>query len=289
MFERVAIVGLGLLGGSVGLALHQTKAAREIAGYDMGQGVSERAYAIGAIDQACNSLADVVRGAEIVILATPVSTMRLLLHELGFLVAPGTVITDVASTKVQVVKWAEAYLPTTVPFVGGHPMTGKEVSGVEVADALLFHRCIYCLTPTAKTQSAALNKVVALVEILDARVWYLEPEEHDKQVASISHLPFVASSVLMNTIAEDATWHEAAPLAASGFRDMTRLAAGSSEMYRDICLTNNEAIVPLLDSYINKLQQMRAEISQPGENLYETFDKSRKSRAQWQPSRDFPE
>jgi len=289
MFERVAIIGLGLLGGSIGLALRQAKAAREIVGYDVGKSVGERACVIGAIDQSCVSLTETVQGAEIVILATPVGAMYPLLRNIGPLVSPGTIVTDVASTKAQVVAWAEEFLPSPISFVGGHPMTGKEVSGVEVADATLFHNCLYCLTPTAKTQPTALNKVVAFVEVLNARVWYLEPEEHDKQVASVSHLPFIVSSTLMNTIARDATWNDASSLAAGGFRDMTRLAAGSPTMYRDICITNKEAITTLLDAYIHELQQLRAEIAQSSGQLYKTFDEAHNLRLQWQSLRDFPE
>ena len=286
MLNRVAIVGLGLLGGSMGLALHRANAAQEIVGYDMEQGVSESARAMGAIDRSYSSLGDAVQGAEIVILATPVGAMHFLLQNLASLVAPGTVITDVASTKAQVVQWAETYLPSTVSFVGGHPMTGKEASGVDVADVELFHQCIYCLTPTPNTQVEALNKVVSLVEVLNARAWYLDPEEHDKQVASISHLPFIASSALMNTIAHDATWSNASFLTAGGFRDMTRLAAGSPTMYRDICITNKDAITSLLDAYIHALQQLRDEIAQPNGQLHKTFDEARSLRLQWQSLRD---
>jgi prephenate dehydrogenase len=288
MLSRVAIIGLGLLGSSMGLALRRANGAQEIVGYDKGQDVSESACSIGAIDQFYGSLADAVRGAEIIILATPVGAMHSLLRDLASLVVAGTVITDVASTKSQVVQWAETYLPATISFVGGHPMTGKEASGVGGADAELFHQCIYCLTPTPKTSVEALNKVVALVEVLKAQVWYMEPEDHDKQVASISHLPFIASSVLMNTIANDEAWSNASFLAAGGFRDMTRLAAGSPTMYRDICITNKEAITPLLDAYIYELQQLRDEIAQFGEHLYKTFDEAHKHRLQWQFLRDFP-
>ncbi len=288
MLSRVAIIGLGLLGSSMGLALRRANVAQEIVGLDMGQEVSESAHAIGAIDRSYSTLADAVRGAEIVILATPVGAMHFLLRDLASLVAPGTVITDVASTKAEVVEWAEMYLPATVSFVGGHPMTGKETSGVEGADAELFYQCIYCLTPTPTTSVEALNKVVALVEVLKARAWYLEPEEHDKQVASISHLPFVVSSVLMNTIAHDTTWSNASFLAAGGFRDMTRLAAGDPTMYRDICITNQQAILPLLNKYIHELQQLRDEFAQSSEQLYETFDEAHKHRFQWQFLRDFP-
>src|SRR6266550_8628220 len=242
MFNRVAIIGLGLIGGSIGLALHKAKAAQQIVGYDLGKGISNQARKSGAIDQPYSSLADAVRGAELIILATPVGAMRSLLQSIATTVTPGMVVTDVASTKAQVITWAEEFLPASVSFVGGHPMVGKELSGVEAADAALFQNRIYCLTPTARTFPAAINKVSTLVEILGARVRFLEPAEHDGQVAGVSHLPFVASIAMMNTVAEGTGWVDASMLAAGGFRDITRLAAGNPEMYRDICLTNSESL-----------------------------------------------
>ncbi len=287
MFNRVAIIGLGLIGGSIGLALHQAKAVREIVGYD--EESSQRAYSIGAIDLPCDSLVEVVQGAELVVLATPVGAMQRLLRDIGLCVSPGTIVTDVASTKAQVVAWAEEFLPSSVPFIGGHPMTGKEVSGVEVADAQLFQNCIYCLTPTQSTQLAALHKVATFVEMLNARIRYLEPEEHDKQVASVSHLPFIASVALMNTVAQDSAWNEAALLAASGFRDMSRLAGGNPEMYRDICMTNDKAIVTQLDLYIASLQKIRDSIRLRDKHLDATFAEAQRQRLHWLASRDFSE
>src|SRR5438128_10457990 len=143
MFNRVAIIGLGLIGGSIGLALHKAKAAQQITGYDLAKGISNQARKIGAIDQPYSALADAVRGAELVILATPVGAMRSLLQDVAAALSPGAVVTDVASTKVQVISWAEEYLPSSVAFVGGHPMTGKELSGVQAADATLFQGRIY--------------------------------------------------------------------------------------------------------------------------------------------------
>jgi prephenate dehydrogenase len=230
-----------------------------------------------------------VQGAELVVLATPVGAMQRLLKEIGSCVLPGTIVTDVASTKAQVVAWAEESLPSSVPFIGGHPMTGKEASGVEVADAQLFQNCIYCLTPTQSTQLAALHKVATFVEMLNGRIRYLAPEEHDKQVASVSHLPFIASVALMNTVAHEATWSEAALLAAGGFRDISRLAGGSPEMYRDICLTNDKAIVAQLDRYIDALQKIRERIHLQDKNLGNMFAEARSQRLQWLASRDFSE
>jgi len=286
MFNRVAIVGLGLIGGSIGLALRQGKAAQQVVGYDLGKGVSNLAYKIGAIDQSYDTLADAVRGAELVILATPVGAMRALLQNIAPSLSPGAVVTDVASTKVQVISWAEEFLPSSASFVGGHPMAGKEVSGVKEADATLFRQRIYCLTPTARTRPAAVNKVVALVETLGARVRFLEPSEHDGQVAGVSHLPFIASIALVNSVANSAGWGDASLLAANGFRDTSRLAAGNPEMYRDICLTNSEAITRSLDDYIATLQAVRAQIAEHDRSLGETFAKAQQARLQWQAAQD---
>ena len=284
MFQRVAIVGLGLIGGSLGLALRQNQVAEQIIGYDLGRGVCEQARKIGAVDQAYTSLADTVRGAELIVLATPVGAMRTLLQSMATLASPGSVITDVASTKSQVISWAEEFLSANLAFVGGHPMAGKEISGVEAADPNLFRNRIYCLTPTTKTPPAALNKVLALIESIGARVRFLEPAEHDGQVALVSHLPFIASTALMSTATENSNWGDAALLASSGFRDTTRLAGGNPEMYRDICLTNHEAVVRSLDSYLATLHTLREHIVARDPHLNDLFALSQEARQQWQAS-----
>lgn len=286
MFHRVAIVGLGLIGGSLGLALRQAHIAEQVTGYDLGRGVCEQARKVGAIDQVHTSLADAVRGAELIVLATPVGAMRTLLQNMATLASPGAVITDVASTKSQVISWAEEFLPANLAFVGGHPMAGKEISGVEAADAALFRNRIYCLTPTTKTPPPALNKVLAMIESIGARVRFLEPAEHDGQVALVSHLPFIASTALMATATENENWGDASLLASSGFRDATRLAAGSPEMYRDICLTNHEALVRALDDYLATLHTLREHVAARDPHLNELFASSQEARQHWQATQD---
>jgi prephenate dehydrogenase len=286
MFNRVAIIGLGLIGGSLGLALRQAKAARQVAGYDLYKGVGDRARKVGAIDQSCSSLAEAARGSELIILATPVGAMRSLLQQLAACASPGAVITDVSSTKAQVISWAEEYLPATIPFVGGHPIAGKETSGIEAADATLFQQCVYCLTPTKRTSPAALDKAAALIDALGARVRFLEPPEHDGMMAGVSHLPFMASIALMQTAALNPAWRDASLLAGSGFRDMTRLAAGSPEMYRDICLTNSEAITRWLADYIAVLSTLRERITARDPNLGEVFEQAQKARNAWQAAQE---
>jgi prephenate dehydrogenase len=289
MFNRVAIIGLGLIGGSIGLAVHKVKTARQVVGYDVGRGVCEQARKSGAVDETSASLVDVVRGADLVILATPVGAMHALLQNLSPVLSPGTVVTDVASTKAQVISWAEQFLPENVSFVGGHPMAGKEVSGVEAADADLFKNRIYCLTPTVHTNPAALSKISSFVEMLGARLRFLEPEEHDDQVAGVSHLPFLASIALMITVAEDATWNDTSLLASTGFRDVTRLAAGNPEMYRDICLTNSGVITRRLDEYMSTLAMIRDHIAAHDKDINELFATAQQLRQRWQADHSIPE
>ncbi len=286
MFCRVAIIGLGLIGGSIGLALRNSKAAQEVIGYDLGKGVGLRARQTGAIDNFCDSLPDAVHGADLVIIATPVGAVQALLQNIASHVIPGTVITDVASTKAQVIDWAEGTLPSSVYFIGGHPMAGKEVSGVEAADADLFRHRIYCLTPTEKTHPSAVQKLCTLIEILGARVRFLDAQVHDIQVAAVSHLPFLASVALMNTVTEDENWESTSLLASSGFQGATRLAAGSPEMYRDICLTNSSAIVHWLDEYIAHLSGLRDNIATQNRSLKDVFAEAQHRRIQWQSTRE---
>lgn len=286
MFNRVAIVGLGLIGGSIGLALRNAKAAQRVTGYDLGKGVTDHARKIGAIDQAYNALADAVRGAELVILATPIGAMRSLLQNIATVASPGSVVTDVASTKTQVISWAEEYLPTSISFVGGHPLAGREVSDADSANAALFQNRIYCLTPTKRTSSAALYKVSKFIEVLGARVRFLEPAEHDGQIAGVNHLPFVASAILMNTVVESPAWGDAVMLSGRGFREMTRLASGNPEVYRDICLTNSEALARWLSEYIRELSTFRDQLVTHDSSVIQTFTKAQQLREQWQAAHD---
>lgn len=161
-------------------------------------------------------------------------------------------------------------------------MAGKEISGIEAADPTLFQRCVYCLTPTARTSHVALKKVAQIIEIVGARAHFLEPAEHDGQVAQVSHLPFIASSALMQSIAESSNWSGASLLAASGFRDATRLAAGDPTMHRDICLTNREAVLHALDEYLATLHLFREQIAARDPHLKETFQHTQQLRQTWQ-------
>ena len=280
---RVAILGLGLMGASLGMALREQGVAREIVGYDAAPGVAVRARERGAIDAACETLSDAVRNSDLVILATPLLAMRDLLAEIAPLLAPETIITDLGSAKGAVVAWAESLLPSPGQFVAGHPMAGSEQSGVAAANRALYHGCTWLLTPTSRTSDAALATVERIVAALGAHPARLSPESHDRAVALASHLPLLAASALMLTIAESPNAADALTIAAGGFRDTTRVASGSPRMARDICLTNSAPLLVALDAYLNRLQALRQQLAGEDPAIEETFATARAARNEWLP------
>jgi prephenate dehydrogenase len=282
---RVAILGLGLMGASLGMALREQGVAREIVGYDAAPGVAIRARERGAIDAACETLSDAVRNSDLVILATPLLAMRDLLAEIAPLLAPETIITDLGSAKGAVVAWAEALLPSPGQFVAGHPMAGSEQSGIEAANRALYRGCTWLLTPTSHTSDAALATVERIVAALGAHPARLSPESHDRAVALASHLPLLAASALMLTVAEAPGTADARAIAAGGFRDTTRVASGSPRMARDICLTNSAPLLVALDAYLNRLQALRQQLAGEDPAIEETFTTARAARNEWLPGK----
>ena len=276
MFKRVAIIGLDAIGASIGLALRQAKAAQQVTGFDMGKGASDRARKLGAIDAACSRLAEAVSGAELIILATTVGAMRELLQQLATIASPGSVVTDVADTKVAVISWAEEYLPVSIGFVGGHPIVEQDAPS-----ATLFQQRVYCLTPTRRTPHFALEKVSALVEALGARVRFLEPPEHDGMVAGISQLPLLASVALLQTVLGNPSWNDASLLATNSLRDATSPIAANSEVISESCLTNSESLMRWLDGYMKSLADLRQRIAAHDTTLQETFKQAQKLRERW--------
>lgn len=268
--EKIAVLGLGLIGGSLGLALHQAGIAKHIAGYDSNPETTNRALVRGAITDLCNNAENAVQQADMVILATPIHTMPELLKRIALELKPGVLVTDTASTKAQILTWAKTLLPANVVFVGGHPMAGREHSGIEAAEVGLFEGCAYCLIPAAQASSEEVEQLSEIVLRLGARPLVLDAERHDWLVAGISHLPFVLSSALVQCLGKDQDWKEMTTLAAGGYRDMSRLAAGSPTMYRDICATNKEAILNWLDALALQLESMRSLIA-GGEDALEPY------------------
>ena len=286
---RVAIIGLGLIGGSIGLALkkagecHSEPEAKnlEIIGYVRRPEAASRAVNVGMVDRVETSLEDTVKEAEMVIVATPVLVIKEVLSQIADSLPHGCIVTDTGSTKVQVMKWAEDLLPPTVDFVGGHPMAGKETYGMKAAEADLFQRSVYCLTPAKKASSQAVDELIKMVKKIGAIPFFIDAQEHDELVAGVSHLPFLLSAALVTSTASEPTWEKMRKLAASGYRDVTRLASGSAEVNAQICFTNQQAILHWLDRYIDELQRYRQLVNSGDEKLKETLAEANKLRQEW--------
>ncbi len=279
---RIAIIGLGLIGGSIGLALKRANDRQyEITGYARKKQTSETALSLGAIDVAASSCQKAVEHANVVLVATPV----LALHDIFIEIAPhlpvGCIITDAASTKAEVMRWAEELLPAHVNFIGGHPMAGKEKSGIESADASLFYGCTYCLVHKPQTADFAVRTIVNIAHDCGASVLHIDAERHDLFTAGISHLPFIMSAGLCGVTTRHPQWKDISQLASTGYRDMTRLAAGNPDMYRDICFTNKANISYWLDLYIEELRRLQHYIDTGNPELGGIFTHARDMREEW--------
>ena len=279
---HIAIIGLGLIGGSIGLALKQSKKRQyRITGYARKQNTAAKALKTGAVDSAASSLKDAVEHANIVLIATPVLAIKDIFIEIAPHLPVGCIVTDAGSTKSQVCRWAKDLLPAHVNFIGGHPMAGKETAGIESADHALFENRIYCLVYDPATAKFAVKAVTDMAHDLGAKVLTLDAADHDLYVAGISHLPFLMSVALTGVTSASPQWKAMSELASSGYRDMTRLTAGSTEMYRDICLTNHEHISLWIDRYIEELRRIQHYIDSNDPAVQDIFDNAKEQRRRW--------
>lgn len=247
----MSILGVGLLGGSIGLAVKSVISDCQVVGYGHRRQTLDAAVAMGAIDQGYDVLAEAVRDAELVILCTPVGLFESLLSQLAAHVKPGAIITDVGSTKRSIVGAAERILPDGVHFVGSHPMAGSEKRGVEFARTDLFQRALCITTPTAATDAGALERVESFWKLLGMRLTRLSPEEHDRMLAEVSHLPHALAAALVH-LPSDA----ALTLAGKGFLDATRIAGGDGGLWRDIFLDNRDSLQSALAKARRELDRL---------------------------------
>jgi prephenate dehydrogenase len=218
----------------------------------------------------------------LVILAVPVQAMPAVLREIAPLLEPGSVVTDVCSTKAQVATWAAELLPTANAFVGGHPMAGKDASGPKAATPELFRGAVYCLCPGLTTPPEAIAICEAVAERAGAKTYFIEPVEHDAYVAGISHMPFVLAASLVNMTSRAASWREMSALAATGYRDTTRLASGDVTMHRDIVMTNRTALERWLNESIDELTALKTAVVNGDEGAITTFfAQAKAARTTW--------
>lgn len=286
MAQQVTIIGLGLIGGSVGLALKRWSRTNDsgltVVGFDEEVSRQNKAKKLGAIDSSEWSLGKAVGNADIVILSTPVQAMRQVMEDIADELKPGAVVTDTGSTKVDVMAWSHSLLPTTVSFIGGHPMAGKAES-LDGADADLFQGVTWVISPAVTADEEAIRNVLGIVAAVGADSYFVDPAEHDSYVAAVSHLPFLTAAALIRAVTSDPAWRDMRSLASTGLRDTTRLALGSPEMHRDIAITNRDAIARWIDQYIGSLQELKhliADTSEESETrLYSWLEQAQDDRA----------
>lgn len=280
--SKIAIVGVGLIGGSFALALRGAGQVGEIIGVGRARANLERAKGRGVIDRDA-SLADAVQGVDLVFLSMPVGATPDVLNAIAPRLAPGTVVTDAGSTKRDIVDAARTALGEDFPrFVPGHPIAGAEQSGVEAARADLFVGKRVVLTPVTETNVQAAEAVRSLWRACGAEVHEMTPQTHDAVFAAVSHLPHLLAYALVHDVAT----HEAAELlfayAASGFRDFTRIASSHPEMWRDICMANRPALLAELGRFESVLAEARRMLeAQDAAGLERLFDGARRARNEW--------
>ncbi len=273
---RIAIIGLGLIGTSLGIALRSADSKKdpmgniEVVGYDLSSDNAKEARVRLAIDKIMPTLAEALKGTHLTILAVPARSIPEVMQQIAPLLESGSVVTDVTSTKTQVMQWAAQYLPNNT-FIGGHPMAGREQSGPKAAVHDLFKESIYCLCLGNNTPPEAIALCEAVVDRIGAKSYFIDPIEHDAYVAGISHLPFVMASTLVNATTSTSSWREMAALAATGYRDTTRLASGDVTMHRDIALTNHEALTRWIDASIDQLTALKTALAAGDEAAVATF------------------
>ena len=276
--DRIAIIGVGLLGGSIGLALRAAGFVGRRIGIGRRVTSLEKALAFDAVDEVTCDVAAGVTKADLVILGTPIGMFEPLLRQMAPALSPGTLVTDVASTKMEVVRLTSKLLPRSVYFVGSHPMAGSEKTGVEYARADLFEDALCLITPTRNTPPNTVQPFEWFWRRLGGRTITLSPQKHDRLLARISHLPHAVAAALIQV----ARSQRAIELAGPGFGDSTRIASGDPAMWTDILRTNAKSMIESIDMLIAELQQLRGRLAQDDARAIEKWLASSKTtRDEW--------
>jgi|TARA_B100000745_G_scaffold281239_1_gene213803 prephenate dehydrogenase len=281
LFGKMTIIGVGLLGASLAKACKERDLVEEVAGYGRNRENLEKARALKIIDHCPADLAEAVKDADLIVLCTPVTTIIPLIQNMIARIRPGALITDVGSVKEPIVKEAEKLVPKGVFFVGSHPIAGGENSGLEASTANLYQGAKCIVTPTDKTNNSALEKISALWQAVGMQIINLSAEEHDFVFGAVSHLPHIVVYALMNTLGSLRTQdnREVTAFSGAGLKDITRIASSDPVMWRDICLSNRNHSLDLIDRFQNKLDEIRSTIEKgDGQALKEEFIAANKYR-----------
>ncbi|MDR7149227.1 prephenate dehydrogenase [Hydrogenophaga palleronii] len=283
MFEQLGLIGCGLMGGSFALALKKAGLVKRVVGYSKSPSTTERARQMGVIDVEAPSALLAVSGADLVLLAVPVAATEATFKAIRHLVTPNTLIMDVGSTKREVIDSARRVLRDQVGvFVPAHPITGKELAGVEHADAELYRGRQVILTPIERTLTAQLEKAQQVWTALGCHVRQMSPEAHDAAYAAVSHLPHLIAFALMNSIKGQADGDTYLSLAGPGFRDFTRIAASDPSIWRDILISNREELIAQSRHFQRALHTMETAIAAGNPDALEALiDAASSSRSHW--------
>jgi prephenate dehydrogenase len=278
-FGKITLVGVGLLGGSLAIAIRERGLAKLVCGYVRRDASVTECENAGLREFATRDLLDAVRGADLVILCTPLAQMRELTERFLPVLKPSAIVTDVGSVKGSVVAELESLVTSAgAHFIGAHPMAGAERTGVGAARTDLFRDAVCVLTPTTKSNSAAVQQLQEFWVSLGSRVITTTPELHDELVARCSHLPHVLAAQLATFVLDPSHPEHQPALCANGFRDTTRIASGSPEMWRDIALANRENLSRALDAFILELEKIRGAIQRGDARQVEAFFVTAKQR-----------
>ena len=280
-FEKVCIVGLGLIGGSIGLAIKRSNISNQITGYARSNSTLERAIELGLVDSVKDNLKDAVNNSDLVILATPLSTFRELVEEMSPFLKKGCIITDTGSAKLTVIEDLKDILPNGVEFVPGHPIAGTEESGPDAGFAELFDNRWCILTPTEDNNINAVDLVRGFWESIGSKVEIMDAMHHDKVLAITSHIPHLIAFNIVGTANNlaNVTEKEVVKYSAGGFRDFTRIAASDPKMWSDIFTYNSDAVLEMLDLFSNDLAKLKAAvIKKDSDLLFSNFEKTREVR-----------
>jgi prephenate dehydrogenase len=261
IIERLAVIGTGLIGGSLARALRAAGAVKSVVGIGRSRANLEDALSLGICDEITQDSLKGVRGADMVFISVPVCSISSVVAEIAPALAPGCIVTDGGSVKTAIVRECEPLMPTGCHFVGGHPIAGTEHSGAAASFATLYNgkRCI--LTPTERTDKAALELVARLWRLTGADVCIMEPGHHDRIFAEISHLPHAVAYALVHAVGTaDVEGENVLSYTAGGFRDFTRIASSDPAMWRDIALMNREALLKSIDGFSSSLAELRQRI-----------------------------
>jgi prephenate dehydrogenase len=278
-FQKITIIGVGLLGGSIGLAVKRHKLAAEVAGYVRRKASLADCEKAGAVDYATTDLLAAVSNADLVILCTPLAQMRGLAQAILPALKGGAIVTDVGSVKADVVREVASVVKKAgAHFVGSHPMAGGEKMGVSAARADLYQNAVCVITPDKKSNVSAVRAVEQFWQSLGARTLHLDAAKHDLFVSRTSHLPHVAAAALVNLVLDPKSPKEQADLCATGFRDTTRIASGSPEMWRDIALANRKNLARSLDAFAAELKRFQTALKKNDAAAVEKFFATAKAR-----------